>query len=372
MSPPRATAVRRSKKRRSLSLRALRDLTAIGDLSRAPRGALLQDVLAEQAMREFAPDGRATVDPRDGVRVVFAAGRARRPRAAVPPPPDDGPCPACEGKLTRVVDVAPLPSGGVTFVNKNLFPIVHPNAGATAHGVHFLQWTSLRHDEDLDSMSEADVAAILARLAGLERALLHDNPLGFAHGGRCRDGAHHGYFLVIKNRGGLVGGSLAHGHQQIVLTEVLPGRLADDLRFHRETGRSVVEFLLERTPPALRLARWGGRVTGLVPAFMRRPLHTMLVVEDPAKRCLHDLSTAEIRGLAAGTRALLRAFRELMPARFGKPYTLNMIVHNGPAPGVYFEFFPYTQEMGGYEHLGLFVCQDTPESSAAVLRQAMS
>lgn len=359
------------KRARSLPRRKLEALTSIPDLARAPRGALLADLLAEGAIREFAPDGRASVDPRDGVRIVFAAGRAKRPRGAAAPLPAEGPCPVCEGRLTRVVDVAPLPSGGVTFVNKNLYPIVYPNPGETAHGAHFLQWTSLRHDEDLDALPVEDVAAIFARLAALERRFLHENPLSFAHGGRCRHGAHHGYCLVIKNRGGLVGGSLVHGHQQIVLTEVLPGRLADDVRFHRETGRSVVEFLRDRTPAALRIARYEGRVTALVPPFMRRPLHSMLVVENASRRCLHDLSPREIRGLAAGTRGLLRAFREIMPRRFGKPYTLNMIVHNGPAPGVYFEFFPYTQEMGGYEHLGLFVCQDTPESSARALEAAL-
>lgn len=359
------------KRARSLPRRKLAALTSIADLPRAPRGALLADLLAEASIREFAPDGRVAIDPRDGVRIVFAAGRAKRPRAALPPLPAEAPCPVCEGRLTRVVDVAPLPSGGVTFVNKNLYPIVYANPHAGAHGAHFLQWTSLRHDEDLDALSVPDVAAILARLAALERTFLHENPLSFAHGGRCRRGPHHGYFLVIKNRGGLVGGSLVHGHQQIVLTEVLPGRLADDLRFHRATGRSVAEFLLERTPEALVLARYEGNVTALVPPFMRRPLHSMLVVGDASRRCLHDLSPKEIRGLAAGTRGLLRAFRELMPRRYGKPYTLNMIVHNGPSPGVYFEFFPYTQEMGGYEHLGLFVCQDSPESSAAALKAAL-
>ncbi len=367
------TARRGTTSRRSLARQRLRELLSIGDLVDADGRAIVRDVLFEADIRRFAPDGRGTVDPRDGVRIVFAEGRARRPRTGPPPTPPEAPCPVCEGRLTRIVDAAPLPSGGVTFVNKNLYPIVYPRAGAFASGVHLLQWTSLRHDEDLDSMDDRDVAAVFARLAALERKLLHlhGNPFSFAHGGRCRDGAHHGYFLVIKNRGGLVGGSVAHGHQQIVLTETLPGRLADDLRFHRETGRSVVDYLLETTPRPLRVGRFRGGVTALVPPFMRRPLHSMLVVGDSSRRSLHDLSPAEIRGLGEGTRGLLGAVKRLMPSRFGKPFTINMIVHNGPAPGVYFEFFPYTQEMGGYEHLGLFVCQGTPDESARLLRGAL-
>jgi hypothetical protein len=45
----------------------------------------------------------------------------------------------------------------------------------------------------------------------------------------------------------------------------------------------------------------------------------------------------------------------------GKPIAYNIVGHTGPGAGIFFDFLPYTQETGGFEHLGLFVCQNTPE-----------
>jgi hypothetical protein len=55
----------------------------------------------------------------------------------------------------------------------------------------------------------------------------------------------------------------------------------------------------------------------------------------------------------------------------GKESAFNVIVHNGPGAGLYVEFLPFTQETGGFEHLGLWVCQGNAEDSAATLRQIM-
>jgi galactose-1-phosphate uridylyltransferase len=52
----------------------------------------------------------------------------------------------------------------------------------------------------------------------------------------------------------------------------------------------------------------------------------------------------------------------------GREIAYNVVTHNGPGAGLYFEFLPYTQEMGGYEHLGLFICQGDPEEVAERLR----
>jgi hypothetical protein len=63
--------------------------------------------------------------------------------------------------------------------------------------------------------------------------------------------------------------------------------------------------------------------------------------------------------------------REIMP-RVGREIAYNVITNNGPGAGLYFEFLPYTQEIGGVEHLGLFVCQELPERAAAWLREIVS
>jgi hypothetical protein len=46
-------------------------------------------------------------------------------------------------------------------------------------------------------------------------------------------------------------------------------------------------------------------------------------------------------------------------------------IHTGPGAGIYFEFLPHTQEMGGFEHLGLWVCNDSPANAAANLREVI-
>jgi hypothetical protein len=38
---------------------------------------------------------------------------------------------------------------------------------------------------------------------------------------------------------------------------------------------------------------------------------------------------------------------------------------------VYFDFLPYTQEMGGLEHLGLYVCEEDPVTAAGLLREVL-
>jgi len=55
--------------------------------------------------------------------------------------------------------------------------------------------------------------------------------------------------------------------------------------------------------------------------------------------------------------------------QMGLPPAYNMIVNNGPGCGLYLEFLPKTQMMGGYEQIGLFVCQANATDCAQLLRQ---
>ena len=42
-----------------------------------------------------------------------------------------------------------------------------------------------------------------------------------------------------------------------------------------------------------------------------------------------------------------------------------------PGAGIYFEFLPLTQETGGFEQLGLSICQSEPAVAAAQLRETI-
>jgi galactose-1-phosphate uridylyltransferase len=339
----------------------------------------------EKGSVDFIPDGICQIDPRNGERIIYNSARARRPHDNRPvdsPKLAEKPCAVCQGKTTGVVDVADL-SEGFTFINKNLFPILYPAdtpqvahisanpdennlgpEGKPVYGFHFLQWTSSLHDRDWHNMPQSDRVVVMQRLATLEKKLLtdasndqyledRDNPPGFVS--------------IIKNYGHLVGGSLVHGHQQIGFSNVMPRRFHDNWQFEQQQGELFSAYLLRENPSNLLLRDYGPAVL-VVPYFMRRPFDMMLLVKDTGKRYLHELTEAEITAVADGWHDAIRAILWVMP-NIGRETAYNVVTHNGSGAGLYFEFLPYTQETGGFEQLGLSVCQGNPLDAAAQLRQ---
>ena len=343
----------------------------------------------EKGMAAAAPDGLWACDPRTGTLVVFNPARARRPHdwsAAPASAAPDTPCPICEGKTTRILDVHPL-SEGVTFINKNLFPCFYPHSGGAAvppavvpdeattsntsnaaFGLHFLQWTSSMHHRDWHNLPPDDAVIVLRRLAALEQKLLTESegmmPETTAYNPGCRT---FGFVSIIKNYGAPVGGSLAHGHQQIVHGNLLPAAIHHDREFLLRTGQSFAAHLQTETTASL-VVRDSGPARLVVPYYMKRPYQTVVVPSDTTKRFLFELSDAEISAVAALWCDAVRAMVEILP-RIGKEVAYNILVHNGPSGGLYIEFLPYSQETGGYERLGLYICQETPDAAAETLRQ---
>ncbi len=111
----------------------------------------------------------------------------------------------------------------------------------------------------------------------------------------------------------------------------------------------VVKLLLRDYGPAVLL----------VPYFMKRPFNMLLILKDVAKQFLSQLTLTEIEAVAEGWHDAIGAILKLMP-QIGKVTAHNVITHNGPGAGLYFEFLPYTQETGGFEHLGLWVLPKQP------------
>jgi galactose-1-phosphate uridylyltransferase len=221
-----------------------------------------------------------------------------------------------------------------------------------AHGFHFLQWSSSRHDKDWHNMPRTDRVLVLQRLAVLEKKLLAEQPSGFVS--------------IIKNCGRLVGGSLAHGHQQIGFSNVMPRRFQDNLRFEREQSEPFAVYMRRENPPEL-LVRDYGPAMLLIPYFMRRPFDMLLLLKDTSKSYLHQLTESEFAAIADGWHDAIRAMLWVMP-QLGRETAYNVVTHNGPGAGLYFEFLPYTQEIGGFEQLGLYVCQGNPYEVAALIR----
>ncbi len=328
----------------------------------------------EEGLANFAPDGICQIDPRNGERIAYNSARARRPHDNRPVDADttleEKACVVCQGKTTGVVDVADL-SEGFTFINKNLFPILYPQTdgaapvdddsaipgpeGLSASGLHILQWTSSIHSKDWHNMPLDDRIVVMERLAVLEKKLQESTS------------GQPGYVEIIKNYGRLVGGSLIHGHQQIGLSNVMPSRMRDNHRFEQERGETFTAYMLRENPGELLIKDYGPAVL-LTPYFMRRPFDMMLILKDTAKRYVHQLTAEEIKAVAEGWHDAIRTMLWVMP-KIGRETAYNIVTNNGPGAGLYFEFLPYTQEMGGFERLGLFICQGNPQDSAAQIKE---
>jgi galactose-1-phosphate uridylyltransferase len=342
----------------------------------------------EEGIDAYLPDGLCQTDPRNGDRVLFNSSRARRPHDNLPNPFIEAQasqdCVVCQGRTTGAIDVADL-TEGFSFINKNLYPSLYPweinrsdhfadgvdeNPGLSLlpFGLHFLQWTSSLHDKDWHNMPLGDRVAVMRRLAALEKKLLTDAEVFFRSSKRYESpsGAQ-AFVLIIKNYGRLVGGSLAHGHQQIALSNVMPRRFGDNWRFEQERGERFSAYLMRENPAKLCIRDYGSAML-LVPYFMRRPYDMMLLVKDAGKRYLYELTEAETMAVSEGWHDALRAIHWIMP-EVDRELAYNVITHNGPGAGLYFEFLPYTQETGGFEHLGLLVCQGNPASAATQIRE---
>ncbi|MCB1769214.1 MAG: hypothetical protein KDJ31_05855 [Candidatus Competibacteraceae bacterium] len=345
---------------------------------------------AEKDMMAFLPDSVCQIDPRNGELIVYNSTRARRPHDSGIPDArlaiDEKPCVICQGKTTGVVDVAQL-SQGATFINKNLFPIIYPlqnileeyrqqplypdpmHTGRVSYGFHFLQWTSTQHDQDWHTLSLDDGVIVLQRLAALEGKLLYESgalmPPSEMPPPRKST---HGFVSIIKNHGRLAGGSLAHGHQQIGCSNIMPSRFYNNWCFaQRHDGENFSHYLLRENPVELQVRDYGEAVL-LVPYFMRRPYDMLLVVKNTERQYVHELTDAEIRAVTQGIQDAIRALIRIMPL-LGREPAFNMTINNGPGAGLYLEFLAHTQEIGGFEQLGLWVCQESTTNAAAYLRE---
>jgi galactose-1-phosphate uridylyltransferase len=348
--------------------------------------------LEEKGIDKFKPDGRSQVDPRTGDRIIFNSARASRPHDNIPGEIEEKPvlaeqeCVICAGKTTGVLDIADL-SEGFTFINKNLFPILYPSgeskeypadngnqllgpSGLEANGLHFLQWTSNYHNADWHNMAQVDRVIVLQRLAALEEKLLSSSAGKMpAVSEGINQNMKHGYVSIIKNYGRLVGGSLAHSHQQIAFSNTMPRRVGDHVRFVQRYSETFTAYLLRVNPAGLLIRDYGPAVL-LVPYFMRRPYDMFLVLKDTSKRYVHELDEAELGAVAEGWHDGILIINQVM-VQVDRELAYNVITNNGPGAGLYFEFLPYTQETGGMEHLGLYSCQGNPSLMTERIRSIL-
>ena len=128
--------------------------------------------------------------------------------------------------------------------------------------------------------------------------------------------------------------------------------------------------MLEITPPELIIKEYKSAVL-ITPYFMRRPFDMQLILKDSKKSFIYELSDNEISSVAEGWHDAIRIILNIMP-KISRESAYNVTTHNGAGNNLYFEFLPYTQEMGGLEHLGLFSCQGNPSHSTNIARQILT
>jgi hypothetical protein len=74
--------------------------------------------------------------------------------------------------------------------------------------------------------------------------------------------------------------------------------------------------------------------------------------------------------VALAVARLTLAVSRLMSAT-GREPAWNLLCHTGSGCGPLLELRADTQPLGGYEHLGFYVCEETPAASARRLRGAL-
>ena len=333
--------------------------------------------LNETSISNYKPESIFQIDPRNGELIVYNSSRATRPSSGAPDiaeiQKEIEHCPICLGKTTGIMDITHM-SEGFSFINKNMFPIFFPyendsqgNMGSVSFGLHFLQWTSSFHNRDWHNISLKDAVIVLSRLAALEKKLLIESA-NIMPGSVSSEEKKptYGYVSIIKNYGKAAGGSLAHGHQQIVSSNIMPKQFFNNWSFHERHGVHFTKFLLQENPEELVVKDYGKAVL-VVPYFMRRPFDMFLILKDTSKKFLHDLDEEETEIVAQAwqeaTRIILLILKNLK-----REEAYNITVNNGPGAGLYIEFLPFTQLIGGYEKIGLWVCQESPFKAAETLR----
>jgi galactose-1-phosphate uridylyltransferase len=178
------------------------------------------------------------------------------------------------------------------------------------------------------------------------------------------------HVTIIKNYGRLVGGSLVHGHQQIAATDVEPRRIRSHVEYRERTGVHVsTDIAKDADQGNLVLRRYPTGALSVSP-WMRRPYEMVYTVDDPGPSYLFELSHAQLRDMATAMGTAIGAVHRLFP-KIGREPAYNVLVHSGPGAGIYVAFLPYTQETGGFEHAGLYVCQSTPALCHTVLTSAI-
>jgi UDPglucose--hexose-1-phosphate uridylyltransferase len=340
------------------------------------------------------------IDQLTGLRTVLAPGRAERPDAFAPTPPESKPdaaarCPFCEGREDRTPPEvwADRPGGGGSDTPgwrvrsvPNLYPVLGapegdvppPAESGLASSVDPLRATARGAEPDLFSSQPATGAhevIVSAPEHFTSLAQLGEEQLGFAiDGWRERMRAHRdaAYLHLIVNEGPEAGASLEHSHAQLYALGFVPAEVAREREragaYHERTlgshllGDVAVEEIRRRE----RLVAIDDGALLICPWASRSPFELRVIPRRPAPRFEED---------SAGTGMIATALGALAGALGSLPQ-LNLWVRTAPRGAGEFcwhvDVLPQLTTRAGFElGTGVEINVYPPERAAADLREAL-
>ena len=347
-----------------------------------------------------APEVR--IDQLTGSRAILAPGRAERPDAFAPVPPELRPeaaerCPFCEGREDRTPPEvwARRPGGGepdtpgwTTRSVPNLYPVIGTAAGSAASAtprpetgisspIDPLAASARDAEPDLFRSQLADGAhevIVSTPEHATSLAQLSDDGLAGAVEAwrelmRAQDAA---YTHVIVNEGPLAGASLEHSHAQLYALNFVPPAVARERErsraYHERTmGSHLLEDVAsEEVRRRQRLVAVDDEALLICPWASRSPFELRLIPRRPAARFEDDQAGAGM--LATALRALAGVF--------GTVPQLNLWVRTAPRGADAFcwhiDILPRLTIRAGFElGTGVEINVYEPERATSDLREAL-
>jgi UDPglucose--hexose-1-phosphate uridylyltransferase len=326
-------------------------------------------------------------DPVTGRWVIIAVERTKRPDDFKAPPParrGPGNCPFCEGNEAttppeiasiREPGTAPNSPGWRVRVIPNKFPslMIEGELDKRGEGIydrmngvgaHEVIIESPKHDMGITDLPVERIREVL----GLYRERLID----------LRKDHRLIYGLIFKNVGMQAGASLEHTHSQLIMTPIVPFRVAQEIEgartFFNYRGRCIFcDIIQQEISSGDRLVINEKTFVAFEPYASRFPFETWIL----PKRHLSHYEATDDALLGELAHVLKMTLKKLEGAISNPPY--NFLIHTSPLNvgpiehyHWHFEVIPRITRVAGFEWgTGFYINPVPPENAARYLRDAV-
>jgi UDPglucose--hexose-1-phosphate uridylyltransferase len=334
-------------------------------------------------------------DPLNKRWVIIAGERAQRPQdfeLVVSAPPEERPCPFCEGNeahtppeisALRPEGSAPNGPGWLVRVVPNRYPALaiegQPDRRGLGlydrmHGIgaHEVIIDSPRHEVELCDQPPEQLLRIVTTWRDRIVDLMRDERFK--------------YVLLFKNHGPAAGASLEHPHAQIIATPVTPREIAAELessRQHHELKERclICDLIAQETDDGKRIVAVNDHFIAFAPYASRFPFEVFLA----PRRHVHEFGATPDAHLASFGAALADVLKRLKLLLRDVSY--NFVLHTAPNTNVnprrafywttlpydwhwHLEILPRLTRVAGFEWgTGFHINPTAPEDAARLLRE---